>query len=473
MRKSTVIFWSGLVALAVCATPVSAQKRSVAEEILEILRAENKISDEKYQELMSRAKAESEAREAGVEAYRRDPVKSVQTAIDWLNRFSFSGDMRTRYEAFWQEHGPNANQRGRARIRLRFGVGVKVNDEVSGGLRLVSGDPNDPISANQTLTDVFTKKPINIDQAFITLTPKASLKAIGLGLADLPWNPISITMGKFANPAFRPRAIMNSELIFDDDLNPEGLSETITFYEGTEGLLRRFQLNAMQWTVREASRSADSYMFGGQFVGTFQLLPSTRLTLAFADYAFTKSDLIAQARNSNSSLKVTNSVVLVDGTVVKGGTSLTPGTGGKAFKKFLGDFNLINGSVQLDYNTGYARWPLTLMGDVAWNSESPTSKDWAVWAGISLGATRNPGDWAFSAVWSKIETDSVLSVFSYSDFGRDGGTNLQGPFLKIDYMLFPRLTITAKNHFVSFIDRPKGQSNSLVNRFQLDAQLVF
>jgi hypothetical protein len=35
---------------------VVAQKRSVAEEILEILRAENKISDEKYQELMSRAK---------------------------------------------------------------------------------------------------------------------------------------------------------------------------------------------------------------------------------------------------------------------------------------------------------------------------------------------------------------------------------------------------------------------------------
>jgi Putative porin len=468
MRKLTVTFWSGLVALAVGATPVAAQKRSVAEEILEILRAENKISDEKYQELMSRAKAENEAREAGVEAYRRDPVKSVQTAVDWLNRFSFSGDMRARYEGFYQEHGPNANERNRARFRLRFAVGVKASDEVSGGLRLVSGDPNDPISANETLTNLFTKKPINLDQAFITLTPKASI-----GLADYAWNPVSITMGKFANPAFRPRAVMTSEMIFDDDLNPEGLSETFTFYDSAEGLLRRLQLNAMQWTVREAARSADSYMLGGQVVGTFQLFPSSRLTLAMADYAFTKSDGIAQARNSNSSLKVTNSVVLVDGTIVKGGTSLTPGTGGKAFKKFLGDFNLINGSVQFDYDTGYARWPLTLLGDVAWNSRAGTSKDWAVWAGIGVGATRNPGDWAFSAVWSKVQTDSVLSTFSYSDFGRDGGTNVQGPFLKVDYMLFPRLTITAKNHFVSFIDRPQGQSNSLVNRFQLDAQLAF
>src|SRR4029450_1929595 len=103
MRKLTVAFWSGLVALAVGATPVAAQKRSVAEEILEILRAENKISDEKYQELMSRAKAESEAREAGVEAYRRDPVKSVQTAGDWLKRFRFFGDFRARDEGFYKE----------------------------------------------------------------------------------------------------------------------------------------------------------------------------------------------------------------------------------------------------------------------------------------------------------------------------------------------------------------------------------
>ena len=64
-------------------------------------------------------------------------------------------------------------------------------------------------------------------------------------------------------------------------------------------------------------------------------------------------------------------------------------------------------------------------------------------------------------------------LLAISDFGRDGGTNVQGPFVKIDYMLFPRLTITAKNHFVSFIDRPKGESNSLLHRFQLDAQVAF
>lgn len=52
-------------------------------------------------------------------------------------------------------------------------------------------------------------------------------------------------------------------------------------------------------------------------------------------------------------------------------------------------------------------------------------------------------------------------------------TNVQGPFIRVDYLLFPRLTLTAKNHFVSLIDRPAGQSNSTLNRFQFDAQLAF
>jgi len=115
------------------------------------------------------------------------------------------------------------------------------------------------------------------------------------------------------------------------------------------------------------------------------------------------------------------------------------------------------------------------MADLAYNNDAGTNKNWAVWAGGSLGATRNPGDWAVSALWGHVETDSVVSFFTYSDFGRSGGTNVEGPFLKIDYMLLPRLTLTARNHFVTFIDRPsvKGQSNSMVNRFQLDAVLSF
>lgn len=468
MRKLGSLVCSGLTVLGLWAPPAVAQKQSVAEEILGILRAEDKISEEKYRELMSRAKAENEQREAGVEAFRRDPVADVKKSIDWLNRFSFSGDMRNRFEGIYQSHGPNATARNRERLRLRFGVTAKITDEVLAGFRLVSGDPNDPISNMQTLGDAFTKKPISLDQAYITLTPK---KSIGLG--DWAWNPITLTAGKFANPLFKPRALISSEMLWDEDLNPEGTSETLTFFEGTEGVLRRLQLHAIQWTAREIANAADAWVFGGQAVAVVQASPRLRWTGGLGEYYYAKSDILAQARNTNGSLKLTNSVLLKDGTLVPGGQPITPGAGGKQIQSYLGGFNILNGSFQLDYDTGYPRWPFTLMGDFAHNFDSQNGKDFAYWAGASLGATKDPGDWAFSALWTYTDTNSVVSYFSYSDYGRDGGTNLQGPVVMVAYMLYPRFVLTAKNGFVSYINRPKGQSNSEVYRLQLDATLSF
>jgi hypothetical protein len=468
MRKFAAIVCGGFIVLGLWRNPALAQKKSVAEEILDILKADNKISDQQYQELMSKAKAENEAREAGVEAFRRDPVKDVRKAISWLDRFTFSGDLRVRNEDFFQANGPNAEARVRQRFRLRFGATMKLSDEVLAGLRLASGTANDPISTNQTMTDLFTRKPISIDQAYITLTPKQSI-----GLGDYPGTPISITGGKFANTAFKPRAVMVSEMMWDDDLTPEGFTQTFTLFEAPEGVLRRFQVIAQEWTARENSRAADAWIWGGQTVATTKPLSTLGLIVSLGAFGTSKSDSIAQARNSNSELKLTNSVVLRDGTIVKGGFPISPGAGNKQIQSFYGSFTILNGGFQLEYDTGYAKWPLGIFADFAHNFDAKTNEKFAVWTGLSLGATKNPGDWAFSAVWGHVETDSVMSFFSYSDFGRDGGTNVQGPFIKVDYMLFPRLVLTAKNHFVSFIDRPAGQSQSTVYRLQLDAQVSF
>jgi hypothetical protein len=455
------------MALGLWTSPALAQKKSVAEEILDILRAENKISEEKYRELLNKAKAETEAREAGVEAFRRDSVKDVKKSVDWLDRVTFFGDMRARLEGFYQDGGPNGNARTRERIRLRFGARIRISDELEGGIRLASGNANDPISTNQTLENVFTRKPISLDQAYITVTPGATF-----GLGDWPWKPISITAGKFANPLFKPRAGMVSEMIFDDDLTPEGTSETFTFYQASEGVLRRFQLIAIQWMADEASRSAESFVLGGQVVANLKILPTTTLTLGLGDYYFSHKDRFAQERNSNSDLKVTNCVKLKDGSIVKGGFSISPSSS-NPIVDFCGGFNIFNVSAQVEFDTGYPRWPLGLFVDFAQNTDAEGNDDTAVWAGAGIGTLKNPGDWQFSVAWGRVETESVLSELSYSDFGRDGGTNVQGPFVRIDYLLLPRLTLTAKNHFVSFIDRPAGQSNATVNRFQLDAVLAF
>src|SRR5437016_9146922 len=112
MRMRGVFLCGGVIAVGLwSANPALAQKKSVAEEILDILRDDHKISEQQYRDLMNKAKAENEAREAGVEAFRRDDVKDVKKSIDWLDRLSFFGDLRPRREGFYQEHGPNASTR--------------------------------------------------------------------------------------------------------------------------------------------------------------------------------------------------------------------------------------------------------------------------------------------------------------------------------------------------------------------------
>lgn len=155
-----------------------------------------------------------------------------------------------------------------------------------------------------------------------------------------------------------------------------------------------------------------------------------------------------------------------------GGDVITPNSN-NPIKRFAGGFHLFNAGAQLAWDTGYAQWPFTMMVDFAHNFQSKFGDDNAYLIGAGIGQTRNPGDWAFSAAWTRVETDAVLSMFTLSDYGRRGGTNVQGPIAKIDYMLLPRLTLTAKGYFVNFIDRPNGVKDSTVNRVQLDALFAF
>ena len=405
-------------------------------------------------------KVQAEQQAKAVEELKKTTVADVKKNIDWLNRFSFFGDIRVRHEGFYQDR---VDARNRHRLRLRFGARLQISDELEAGVRVVTGDPNEIVANNQTLTDVFTRKTINLDNAYITFRPGKSL--------GLEKSFFSLTAGKFSVNFFRPRAVMGSELIFDEDLAPEGLAEELTLFEGKD-FVRSLKLAAGQWSIKEFFPGRDSYMLGEQIQLTVAPTAKSQLTLAFADYYFGRSDALAQERNRNAQLVLTNSVRLRNGQIVSGGNLIAPNTN-NPIQGFAGGFHLLNASAQLTWDTGYARWPLTFMFDYAHNVKAKLGNNDAYLIGAGLGQTRNPGDWAFSALWARVETDAVLSMFNLSDYGRRGGTNIQGPIAKLDYMLLPRLTLSAKGYFVNFIDRPRGLPNSVVNRVQLDALLAF
>ncbi len=451
---------------------------SQGKGILEILKDKGVITEEEYKQAVEEAKGKDDkvVQEAKAEASKQSKLP------DWLNRTSFFGDIRYRHEGFYNSQiQQNSPTRNRERIRARLGLGIDVTPEISGKLRIVTGDAGDPISTNQTLSELFTRKPINLDWAYLNVSPWQTFGLDKLTGSEKPM--LSVSAGKFPVPLFAPG---NSELVFDGDLSPEGVSESITLWDRPSGFLRNFKITGLQWSIKELSNNsatelfnaADAWMFGGQ--AQLQLAPteSSTLTVFAGDYGFQQLDVIAREKNQNSLLQITNNVKLFNGTVV-GGRPVSPSSCSSPFTAagciagFDGGFNILNAGAQLDVPTPWKDFPLAFFADFVHNTEAATSDDNGYWLGFRIGQVRNKGDLRFTYNWAYTQTDAVPSVFSYSDFGKNGGTNVMGHFITLDYVLFPRLTLTAKNHFVNFIDRPTGFHNPTQSRVQLDMVLAF
>jgi len=335
--------------------------------------------ESQQQALLTQTQTQAEQQAKAVEDLKETAVADVKKNVDWLSRVSLFGDIRLRHEGFYQDGVDSRNQE---RFRLRVGARLQISDELEGGIRLVSGDPNNIISNNQTMTDVFARKPINIDNAYITVRPG---KTIGLEQAFF-----ALTGGKFSVNFFRPRAIMVSEMVFDEDLTPEGLAEDITLFEG-KGVVQNVKLTGGQWALKEVAAGPDAYMAGEQVQLNLAPTATSQFTLAAADYYFLNSKLIAQERNRNSQLTLTNSVRLQKGQIVRGGDLIVPDTK-NPIQGFVGGFNIVNVGAQLSVDTGYPRWPFTLMVDFANNTQAKLRKENAYLFGAGIGQTKNPGD---------------------------------------------------------------------------------
>ncbi len=144
---------------------------------------------------------------------------------DWLNHFTWSGDMRLRGEAdrFPTDNEPNApvqvlqsfgvnidnstESDNRTRIRGRFGFEATVGDTVTVGMRLATGGVgagSNPGSENQTLGNYDTRSTVGFDRAYIAYKPES-------------W--LTLTGGRLGNPFFRP-----TTLIWADDVSLEGFT---------------------------------------------------------------------------------------------------------------------------------------------------------------------------------------------------------------------------------------------------------
>jgi hypothetical protein len=374
----------------------------------------------------------------------------------WYERLQFEGDIRPRYDLTYQDQGPgkeNEDLRTRVRFRLRLGVTSPVGKHFQAGFRLTSNEGKNPTSGNVTLGHAEEPKTIVLDRAWASWTPGAAL---------------TMTAGKFGNPIEKPGAVFRSELVWDEDLSPEGLSETVTLLRSSKGVVRRLAVNLEQWYLLEFAKADDSWMLGGQAV--LGLHPGARadLTLTGAYYNYANGPALAQAANSNDQILVSNSVVLEDGTVLEGGKLLKPDPA-NPFDHFRNEFRLVYGSAALHLDNALGQAGLQLYGEVVRNTAAD-EEGLGYQAGIGLDRLRPLPGWSLAAAWTHVERESVLSMFSYSDIGR-GGTNQQGVVLLAQYRPVRNVTLSARHHIVSPI-RPV-QPDTPTQRLQVDVTLAF
>ena len=352
----------------------------------------------------------------------------AQSSQPWWERISFGGDFRERLEGFFQD---GATTRQRLRFRLRLTLSGEVNDDIRLGIRLASGDLGNPISTNQSFTDLLTRKPISIDRAFFTYNPSGA-RALTLG------------GGKFGLPLTR------TEMTWDNDVNWEGIYQQVRASSGPIS----YRLVAAQVPIEESSRGDDALMFAGYGeIGVS--IGAHRLQFSVADYGFREIDRMAIALDREDIGRNTNPFSRdADGNV----------------DGFVSDFNLIDVIAQATLDTGRPNYPLQLTADWVKNTRATTGEDAGIWLTAAYGQASQPRTYRLVYTFARIEEDAVLSAFTFSD---SPGTNIRMNRVTVSYMVMPRLHLDFIGILTTKLLVEPGDPDSLLKRTQLDVRMSF
>ena len=383
--------------------PALAEENPAIVETLAILRERGMIDESKHAELVAKNQA----------------WETSHPSL--LSRLEWSADFRGRLENFWYDEddfGTDTDDRTRGRYRLRFGARAKVNEVVTAGFMLGSGDFNkeDPITGgeNRSTNRSFGSGPdfdmdaIFIDQAYVELAVPKRFLPEGMTLKNIT--------GKQANPFLWKNG--KDILIWDNDITPEGLA---------------FQLNAMPadqlslfanggyFISDENSGSRDPHVMGVQ--GGLGFLPvediDTGLRVSLYRWGSDTSDFQASANSFGA----------------------------------LSNFDLAGDPLPNDYSVleagAYARfkyiedWPVLVYGQFAQNVDAESipgagQQDTGWGAGVEVGDKKKLV--MLGAGYYREEANFSPAQFTDSDLF-DGYTNREGWLVYLARELFPNTEV--------------------------------
>lgn len=381
---------------------------------------------------------------------------TVQEQLRRLGNFAFSGDVRFRYEPFFGggvASSPAPDSRHRLRVRLRFNVNARFSPEWNGGFTITSGDASNPTSANQTLTSFFTHKPIQIDRAFIQYTPawaKTALRNHG---------EFKLTAGKFGYTWYR------TELTLDNDLNVEGISQTLAFHF-KNAVFKNLTLVAFQLPFNEVSAGPDSFLHGGQIQTQWQLGSRVRFGGYLGFYDWNRADAVRAAQSAGR---------------LGGSTNRNAATA----TQFASKFGILDVIGRFDFTTWSSRWPLMLQFNYASNTRActnlvniagtppacdPSDRN-AHWAEVQIGQDREARDLQFGYTFIRIEREAVLGAFNFSDLRAP--SNVLTHRLNFRYQAYRNVNLSFTTLFGRQLTTATSAQERFLKRLQLDLLYKF
>lgn len=319
-----------------------------------------------------------------------------------LQELKLSGDVRLRHqEESKRTVGKTTNDnQTRERFRFRFNGDAILAKGWSAGFALETAPAAD--SGNQTFTQSNDDYNIYLARAYVGYAPTKSL---------------SFVLGKQKNPLY------TTDLVWDSDINPQGVSENYTYSFGGKDKLEFRGLQVIMQDNKEsvAGRAGhDGWLFAQQLVFT-KYIGSNSLVLAPGYMTYNSTDL---------------------GTAMLNETPFTGSPRSQAFGTLAGEFNIANvagegTSLKLYADSSYNFEAASRVSQVYGVDTTKFDKGplaWLLGVGYNRGTGKMQGDYSLKVDYRRIGLGAVDPNLSDSDFGF-GNLNMEGFKIGTSYNL--------------------------------------
>ena len=367
---------------------------------------------------------------------------------------NWKGDVRERWEdQRTAKDNTDTFSSSRSRTRVRLGVYPWINEELSGGIQLATGNDAvaETVSRNQSAGGLFQTKNIYLNEAFVDYHPTA---------LD---GKVNIILGKRDDTA---AIIRVNNLVYDSDLTFEGA--TVQYGKDADG----------------KEKNGPIAIAGYYLLDSWSDATRTDPTLFIAQAAY-KGDvndiryMFGAGYNLYGSVNSISTTLNADKSGTGSGFVANPNTLNKGYK-IVELFGNIGGQLT-------ETLPWSIYGEYAFNM-AKKADDHAIndnrrnaWlAGLTIGDTKQVGQWSLDAKYDRIESDSVFPYFTDSDRKVGAGTglsrptatvNVKGYEVALNYHLVQNMTVGARYYCYNEID--KEALNPTLHQLQLDAVVKF